>query len=167
MFWSVAGLWGVRYVQVSDKFSLNASDIATGDFENIDIKTANNLIGPQIGVQFIDDWKRFQLSTELKAGIYANFISASYSNLNSSGAISGNPAGFIPVNQTQSSTGVAGVFEISLIGRYRVTDHLWIRGGWNDYFIAGLALGPRQLGSFSHAGSISLDGPSLGLEAAW
>jgi hypothetical protein len=167
MFWSVAGLWGVRYVQVSDKFSLNASDIATGDFENIDIKAANNLIGPQVGVQFIDDWKRFQLSSELKAGIYANFISASYSNLNSSGAISGNPAGFIPVNQTQSSTGVAGVFEVSLIGRYRVTDHLWIRGGWNDYFIAGLALGPRQLGGFSHSASISLDGPSLGLEAAW
>jgi hypothetical protein len=167
MFWSIAGLWGVRYLQVSDQFSLNASDLATGDFENIDIKTANNLVGPQIGVQFLDDWKRFQLSTELKAGIFANFISASYYNLNSSGAISGSPAGFIPINQSQTTTGVAGVFEISIIGRYRVTDHLWIRGGWNDYFIAGLALGPRQLGEFSHGASISLDGPSLGIEASW
>jgi hypothetical protein len=167
MFWSVAGLWGVRYLQVSDHFTLSASDLATSDFENIDIKAANNLVGPQVGVQLLDDWKRFQLSTEFKAGIYANFISASYNNLNSSGAISGNPLGFIPVNQSQTTTGVAGVFEISFIGRYRVTDHLWIRGGWNDYFIAGLALGPRQLGAFSHGASISLDGPSLGIEAAW
>jgi hypothetical protein len=167
MYWSVSGLWGVRYLQVSDHFNLSGSDLATGDFENIDIKAANNLVGPQVGVQFTDDWKRFQLSTELKAGLFANFVSASYSNLNSSGAISGNPAGFIPVNQSQSTTGVAGVFEISLIGRYRVTEHLWIRGGWNDYFIAGLALGPRQLSNFSHNASISLDGPSLGLEASW
>ncbi len=167
MYWSVAGLWGIRYLQVSDQFSLNASDLATGDFENIDIKAVNNLVGPQVGVQLLDDWKRFQLSTEFKAGLFANFISASYSNLNSSGAISGNPAGFISVNQSQTTTGVAGVFEISVIGRYRVTDHLWIRGGWNDYFIAGLALGPRQLGAFSHGASISLDGPSLGIEASW
>jgi Legionella pneumophila major outer membrane protein precursor len=167
MTWSVAGLWGLRYIQISDKFNLNGSDAATGDFENIDIKTANNLLGPQVGVQFIRDWNRFQLNTELKAGIYANFITASYSNLNSSGAINGNPAGFVPINQSKHATNVAGAFEIALIGRYRVNDHLWIRGGWNDYFLAGLALGPRQLGGFSHSGGIGLDGPSLGLEAAW
>jgi hypothetical protein len=167
MTWSVAGLWGLRYVQVSDKFNLNGADTATGDFENIDIKTANNLLGPQVGFQIIRDWRRFQLNSEFKAGIFANFNSENYSNLNSSGAISGNPPGFVPINQKNSSTGVAGVFEISFIGRYQLTQHLWIRGGWNDYFLAGLALGPRQLGGFSHNGGISLDGPSLGLEAAW
>ena len=166
-FWSVAGLWGLRYVQVSDKFSLNAADTATGDFENIDIKTANNLLGPQIGIQIVRDWDRFQLNSEFKGGLFANFIDASYSNANSSGAINGQPAGFVPISQTQHTTAVAGVFEFSLIGRYRVNDHLWIRGGWTDYFLAGLALGPRQLGNWNHSGSIGLDGPSLGLEAAW
>jgi hypothetical protein len=167
MTWSIAGLWGIRYVQVSDKFNLNGVDTATGDFENIDIKTANNLLGPQVGVEFIRDWGRFQLNTELKGGLFANFASENYSNLNSSGVINGNPVGFVPVNASHQGTNVAGIFEFSLIGRYRVGEHLWIRGAWNDYFLAGLALGPRQLGHFSTGGSIGLDGPSIGLEAAW
>jgi hypothetical protein len=167
MTWSIAGLWGIRYVQVSDKFNLNGADTATGDFENIDIRTANNLLGPQVGVEFIRDWGRFQLNSELKGGLFANFASENYSNLNSSGVITGNPVGFVPVNASHHGTNVAGIFEFSLVGRYRVTDHLWIRGAWNDYFLAGLALGPRQLGRFSTGGSIGLDGPSIGLEAAW
>ena len=103
----------------------------------------------------------------LKGGLFANFASENYSNLNSSGVITGNPAGFVPVNASHHGTNVAGIFEFSLVGRYRVSDHLWIRGAWNDYFLAGLALGPRQLGRFSTGGSIGLEGPSIGLEAAW
>ena len=157
----------MRYIQVSDRFNLSGADSLTGDFESIDVKTSNNLIGPQVGIQIIRSWRRFQLNSEFKAGLYANFISSSYNNLNSSGAINGNPAGFVPISQSQNTTAVAGAFEFSLIGRYEINPHLWIRGGWNDYFLAGLALGPRQLGGFTHSGGIGLDGPSLGLEAAW
>jgi hypothetical protein len=144
MTWSVAGLWGLRYIHVSDKFNLNCSDTATGDFENIDNKTANHFLGPQVCLQFIRDWNRFQLNFKSKAGHYADFFTASYSNLNSSSTINSNPAGFVPTSQTNHATDVAGAFEFSLIGRYRVNDHLWICG-WNDYFLAGVALGPRQL----------------------
>jgi hypothetical protein len=163
-FWAVSGLVGLRYVQVSDRFSLSGSDTFTGDYENIDIKTANNLLGPQIGVEWLRTWNRFELSTTIKAGIFANFNRETYSNLNSSGA-SGNPPGFVAVNQSTQNTDVAGLFEFSLIARYRVTDYLWIRGGYQTYYLGGLALGPRQLGGVSRSGGMGLDGPSLGLEA--
>jgi hypothetical protein len=165
--WTVAGLVGVRYVHVADKFSLTGTDDSTGDFENIDINTANNLIGPQLGVQWTRTWDRFQLVSEIKAGIAANFYSQSYSNLNSSGAISGNPSGFFPYSGTNHGTDVAGVFEFSVLARYRVTDHLWLRGGYQTYYLTGLATGPMQLGTWSHSSGISLDGPSLGMEVNW
>ncbi len=164
--WQVAGLWGIRYVQVSDKFTLTGEDTFTGDFENIDIKTSNNLLGPQIGLQIIRDWGRFQLNTELKAGIFANFNRETYSNLNSSGA-SGNPPGFVTVNDSKQSTAVAGLVEFILIAKYKLTDHLWLRGGYETAWIGGLATGPKQLAGFDHGSSIGLDGPSLGFEVNW
>ncbi len=167
MFWSVAGLVGLRYTNVADRFMLSGSDVASGTFENIDIHTHNNLFGPQVGVEIIRDWDRFQLNSEFKFGLMANFVSAHYSNLNSSGATAGNPAGFTSTDRSESATGVAGIFEFSLIGRYRLTDHLWLRGGYQNYYLAGLAIGPQQLRGFHHGAGIGLDGPSLGLEASW
>ncbi len=164
--WSVAGLWGLRYIQLSDKFVLTGQDTLTGDFENIDIHTANNLLGPQIGLQIIRDWGRFQLNSELKAALFANFNSERYSNLNSSGA-SGNPPGFVTVNQNRQSTDLAGLIELSLIAKYQLTDHLWLRGGYQTTWVGGLAIGPRQLGHFNSSGSVGLDGPSLGFDVVW
>ena len=51
--------------------------------------------------------------------------------------------------------------------RYRVTEHFWLLGGYQTYYLAGLALGPRQLASFDHSGGLSLSGPSVGLETNW
>ena len=110
--WSAAGLLGIRYLNVADKFTLSGSDVSTGDYENIDISTTNNLLGPQIGLEYNRKWERFQLVTDLKAALFANFVTASYSNLNSSGVTQGNPAGFVPVNQSNSATEVAGLFEV-------------------------------------------------------
>ncbi len=165
--WTIAGLWGVRFVQVADKFNLNGSDTSTGDFENLDIRAANNLIGPQIGAEWTSYWNRFQLTSGVKAGVFANFSSASFSNLNSSGVISGNPAGFFPVDQSAHATNVAGLVEFTLMARYRVTEHFWLLGGYQTYYLGGLALGPRQLASFDHSGGLSLSGPSVGLETNW
>jgi hypothetical protein len=165
--WSVAGLLGIRYIEVADKFNLNGSDVSTGDYENIDISTTNNLLGPQIGVEYNRKWERFQLITDVKAALFANFVSASYSNLNSSGVTEENPVGFIPFSEKDRGTEVAGLFEVSVIGRYRLNDHWWLRGGYQSTYLGGLALGPRQLAAFDHRGGLTLDGPSLGFEADW
>jgi hypothetical protein len=164
-YWSFNGIVGLRYVQVSDKFNLNGADDFTGAYENIDIKTSNNLLGPQVGIDLIRNWGRWEFSTGIKAAIFANFNRESYSNLNSSGVTTGNPAGLVPISTSATNTDVAGLFEFSFILRYRMTDYLWLRGGYQNYYLGGLALGPRQLGGPSRSGGMDLDGPSLGLEA--
>lgn len=165
--WTLAGLWGVRFVQVADRFNLNGSDLSTGDFENIDIRTANNLVGPQIGAAWTSYWNRLALTTEVKGALLANFNSASYSNLNSSGVISGNPVGFYPFDQSAHGTNVAGLVEFTFMARYRLSAHFWLRGGYQTYYLGGLVLGPRQLANFDHSGGLSLAGPSLGIETNW
>jgi hypothetical protein len=165
--WSLAGLWGVRYFQVADRFNLNGSDASTGDFENLDIRTDNNLVGPQIGVAWNSFWNRLELTSEVKGALLANLSSASFSNLNSSGVIYGSPAGFYAIDQSAHATNVAGLLELSIMARYRLTEHFWLRGGYQSYFLDGLALGPRQLGWFDHKGGLTLDGPSCGIETNW
>ena len=151
-------LWGVRYFYLSDDFALSGSDLNTGTYENLDWKTKNNLIGMQVGLQWARGWDRFQLSTEAKIGLYANIYSQ-----NAADSVSG-PSGALPYNLSHGDTDLAFLGEISLLARYRVTDCLWLRAGYQFYYAAGLATGPRQLGGFDNNGDVGLDGLSLGVE---
>jgi hypothetical protein len=163
---SLAWLWGFRYFQLSDNFTLTGSDDFTGDYENIDWKTQNELLGLQAGLQWTRGWDRFQVVTEGKAGLYANIYSQKGNNLDSSG-VGGNPAGFVPFDVSHNGTDVAGLFELSVLAKYRLNDFLWLRLGYQGYAMTGLALGARQLGGYSHGGTVAFDGPSIGLDATW
>ncbi len=164
---SLAWLWGFRYFQLGDNFTLSGDDLDTGDFENINWKTDNELLGLQAGLQWTRGWDRFQIVTEGKAGIFANFYNQKGNNLDSSGVTLGQPAGFVPFDVTHSGTDVAALFDLSLLARYRLNQWLWLRLGYQAYLATGLALAPRQLGGFSHGGTVAFDGPSVGLEATW
>ena len=73
-------------------------------------------------------------------------------------------SGVQPYNLSHGGTDLAVLGEISLLARYRVTDCLWLRAGYQFYYAAGLATGPRQLGGFDNGGDVGLDGLSLGVE---
>jgi len=51
-----------------------------------------------------------------------------------------------------------------LLARYRITQSLWVRAGYQFYGASGLALGPRQLAEYDARGTVALDGLSVGLE---
>ncbi len=158
-------LWGVRYFRLSENFTLSGSDLATGVLEDLNCRTSNNLVGLQAGIQFIRGWDRFQLTTEGKIGLLANFYTQRA--IDSASGPSGSPPGFQPFDLSHSGTDLAALFEVALLGTYRISPHLWIRAGYQFYCVTGLALAPRQVGSFGHGGTVGLDGLSLGLEAAW
>jgi hypothetical protein len=164
---SLAWLWGFRYFQLGDNFTLSGDDLDTGDYENINWKTDNELVGLQAGLQWTRGWDRFQLVTEGKAGIFANFYNQKGNNLDSSGVANGQPAGFVPFDVTHNGTDVAALFDLSLLARYRLNNWLWLRLGYQAYLVTGLALAPRQLGGYSHGGTVAFDGPSIGMEASW
>ena len=155
---ALSWLWGVRYFYLSDDFTLGASDLYSGINENLNWQTKNNLIGAQLGLQWAWGWDRFQLSTEAKVGLYANAYSQQETD-----TISGTAA--VPsLQDSHSGTDLAVLFELSLMARYRITDCLWLRGGYQYYCASGLATGPRQLGGFDDRGTVQLDGLSIGME---
>ncbi len=154
-------LWGVRYLHLADDLTLTGSDLYTGGHEVLDWETKNNLIGAQLGLQWAWGWDRFQLSTEAKVGLFANVYSQH-------GADSGSGiAGFQSFDGSHSGTDLAAIFEFSVLLRYRITSRLWLRAGYQYYGVTGVALGPRQLDGYDAAGSVGLDGLSLGAEMTW
>jgi len=164
-FMAANWLWGFRYFRLSDDFGLTGSDLYTGDFESLKYRTNNNLVGMQAGIQWVRGWDRFQLTTEGKIGLLANFYTER--GMDSATGPSGTPAGFHPFDVSRSGTDLAALFEVSLLATYRVSPHLWLRAGYQLYCVTGLALAPRQLGDFGHGGAVGLDGLSLGLEAGF
>ena len=155
---SFSWLWGVRYFHLSDDFTLSGVDLHPADSESLNWRTNNNLVGLQAGLNWTWGWDRFQLSTEAKIGLFANV----YSQHGIDSAVG--TAGVQPFDISHGSTDLAAIFEFSLLARYRVTECLWVRAGYQCYGITGLALGPRQLGGYDASGSVGLDGLSLGIE---
>jgi hypothetical protein len=165
-YWAFGWLWGVRYFRLTDDFSLSGTDDEYQTTETLDYQTTNNLVGPQLGLHCVRGWDRFQLLSEAKLGVMANFYTQQGSDV-----ASGNPSNFTPLSSSTNGTDASVLFEISIMARFRMTDYLWLRAGYQFYAVTGLALGPRQLGtqpgSADRNGTICLDGLSLGLETAW
>jgi hypothetical protein len=164
-YWEINLLCGARYIYFSDHLSLTGIDTQNSASEVLDSKTTNNLIGAQAGLLFVHGWSRFQWETGLKFGLMANLYHQHASDTAS--GPSGILASFNPYDISNSGSDLSALFEISIGVRYRITDNLGLRLGYQFYDITGLALAPRQLSSFGHGGNVALDGFSVGLQATW
>ena len=67
-WWNWSWLWGVRYFRLSDNLNLYGSDTDFDNSENLNYKTANNLLVGQAGLTWTRGWQRFQFTTEGKIG---------------------------------------------------------------------------------------------------
>ena len=164
-YWEVDWLLGVRYVYISDCLTLTGVDNLNSASEQLNYNTTNNLVGTQAGVLFVHGWSRFQWEAGLKAGLMSNIYRQHGTDTASNP--SGVPAGFTPYDISNNGSGISGLFELTLASRYRLTDNLWLRLGYQVYDMTGLALAPRQLGSFGHGGNVAFDGLSIGLQGIW
>ncbi len=164
-YWRLDWLWGARFINLSDQFTLTGSDIANSASENFASSTSNNLIGVQTGLLFVHGWERFQWETGVKAGLMVNIFRQHVTDTAADPL--GVPGGFVPFDVSNDGSAVSGVFEVTVGARIRLTDLLWLRLGYDFYDITSLALGPRQLSSFGHGGNVALDGLSVGLQATW
>jgi hypothetical protein len=164
-YWQLDWLAGIRYVYFADQFSLTGIDSLNNASETLAYSTTNHLIGAQIGLLFTQGWSRFQWEAGLKAGLMANIYGQHGTDTASQPP--GIPSGFVPYDISNSGCGLSALIEFSLAARYRLTENLWLRLGFQVYDITGLALAPRQLDGFGHGANVALDGLSLGLQATW
>jgi len=160
-------LAGVRFAQLREDFFLVSQDdrLSRPDdgFGLYDIRTKNNLIGAQYGEEIM-----FQvlgtttLTINGKVGLYANDIEVRRSITND---------GVEVVNLMLTDTNLAFLGELGAHLNVKVTDMVSIRGGYNLYWIEGLALAPEQytfnqalLTDVNEHGGLFVHGFSLGLE---
>lgn len=166
--WSVEGLMGLRYLEWDETFNLNGVDTAHAAVENIDTVAHNFMIGPQIGIEFQGPGEQVQLGFHAKASLLANFLQQSRSNLNSTGATTfGSFAAFVPFDELNRETTVAGLIDVAAFATYHVNSRLAVKGGYQLLYASGLALAAMQMGGFQHKGEVLLHGPTAGLEFGW
>ena len=164
-YWKLDWLLGVRYVYFADQFALTGINDFPGATETLDFHTANNLVGPQTGLLFVRGWDRVQWDVGLKFGLMANIYHQHGTDTASDP--SGIPAGFTPGDISHTGGDVAALFEVTLGARFRLTDNLWFRVGYQFCDLTSLALAPRQLNGLGHGGNVAFDGLTVGLQATW
>lgn len=163
-------LVGFRYANVDEEFSLDVlRRNGSSDTGSYRIKTDNDLVGLQIGGEYmrLAPADRVKIALMGKAGLYINFHEQE-SRLFDARA----PA--IDDTRSNSSTGLASIFEFGIIATYKLSEHIMLRGGYQHIFFTGLALAPDQLDSnptlrnsrlsVSDTSSLHLQGPFIGGE---
>jgi len=135
----IVSLMGFRYVSLDEKFNISGND--NGPFPSPSgfyrTETNNDLYGWQIGLRDRRELRGFW-GVELvgKAGIFYNH--ASQEQLVNDG-------GFVPPSPSSSDDRVAFLGELGISVLYQLTDRLSLRGGYNLFWIEGIALAPDQL----------------------
>ena len=170
-------LMGFRWVEWNDSLGLETVTVPEGfpTFANSYLtRTSNDLYGMQIGADSIlyGLGRPFRVEGIGKAGIF-------YNDARQSSRFS-TTAGAGETLAVATSTGRAAfVGELGLTGVYDVTQWLSLRAGYAIFWLGGLALAPEQYGvnqlcqedpirgATDTAGSVVVQGLSLGLEARW
>ena len=158
---------GLRYLALDEIFNIHSTDFDEGT-SDYNIRTENDLFGWQIGATVRRCRGRVGWDLTGKAGIYGN--SAKQSQY-----VTDFPPPFLLRTHRSTRAGnVAFVGELGISAWYQLTQHLSIRGGYNLFWIEGVALAPDQLdftntptsGTALYAGNgLFLHGLSIGVEA--
>ena len=134
---------GLRVLTINEKLaylsSATASLIANGTY---DVKTTNNLIGPQVGMDWFYEHTDWRAGIRLKSGALVNWASQT-SQVFILDA-NGNP--LVPNRNEHASSSVLGfVGEFSVITAYRFTPNFSLRASYDMIWVTDLALAQNQL----------------------
>lgn len=182
--WLPNFLVGLRYHHVDESFAFLSRGIIdvngvsmpiSGDWN---VKTQNDLFGPQIGGGLTRKTRRWDFGVEGKLGLLINAATLD-------GRIVVNDPvfpldRFPPVTNPDNSfrhssdtVALAGDLHFNL--SYRLTPNTTLRGSYDLIWVGGLALAPEQFGQatiigpgeINNQGITSFTGPSFGFETVW
>lgn len=143
----LSGMFGIRFANISEKFSLDAYKLHT--HSSYDIKVKNDLVGLQVGLDFqIHMVNRFYWDLLLKGGVDLNRISAK--------SFLGDLNNTVTLRNFTKQMGQNGSFAQAAAGAgYQLQDWLNIHVGYQMLFFGGLALAPDQIDFGSNSLSVS------------
>jgi len=177
---------GVRYFRLDEDFQFATDDVDdtfTGTVDELyhNINVENNLIGFQLGAGSEYNWSRLSLISDIKFGIYGNYMENHQSVVGGTGVFAtidnvASPYNGSAYNFNGSKTGVSFLGEVDLGMRYRVTSRWSVRAGWRAMAVTGVALSVHQFpdnfnfedalgaGDVERNGSMILHGGYVGAE---
>ena len=195
-------LIGIRGISLDESYSLigsgqvvvdeYATDPITQTVTNTrgeyDIRTHNDMVGVQLGGDWVYRKGFAELGIRMKGGVFINFADQ-YSTVLSTGGL-GDPMGdvelydvngpYTDVNNQYSeqrlarSRDVAGVAELGFTAGYQIRSNLVVRAAYDLMWISGVALAPEQIngrigapGRINRNGMMFMQSLSLGLELDW
>ncbi len=166
----LAWLIGFRYFGLGEQFSVTSTDNQTGT-SFYQINAYNNLFGGQIGARLTQGCgtcTSWSYDITGKAGVYDNVISTAQRV--------GDFSGFSLRDVKTNASQVAFIGEIDFNTNYALNPTWSIRGGYQVFWVDGLALAPNQLDFSDTAGSgttvnktggLFMHGAHAGLMARW
>jgi len=161
-------LAGFRYMQFSEDFNLRALD-ADAEQSDYSVATDNRLYGGQLGARWRTSGRWLNLEFIGKAGIFCNEASqATFVGDQNNTLVLRN-------SRTQGSA-VSFIGELGLQGSVRLADSLYLRAGYNLFWLQGVARAPGQLDftdtsesgrALRDNGAAFVHGANAGLEFRW
>lgn len=136
---TMSALIGLRYFGVDETFTFYSLDpLPLAEEGLFTVRTRNHLIGPQCGMDLfypVSAANRLSLAFKTKLGIYANFADGGVRLVN---------AGVEELNNSADEVAFAFQGELGLSARLRITPRLSLRGGYEIWYLSGLALADGQ-----------------------
>ena len=165
---NISCLIGFRYFNLGERFSITATDAVDGTgFYNLN--AYNNLFGLQGGARLQQACGNWSYDLTGKAGVYGNAVRSSQL------VVDVDPSS--PLRDVSTSGAqVAFIGELGFDGNYQFSPNWFLRGGYQVFWVDGVALAPNQLDftdtttSGTHlnkTGSLFMQGASAGLMARW
>jgi hypothetical protein len=167
---SVEWIYGFRYLRVDEQLTIAAERLEVGGLEtgNYEVRASNDLYGGQFGVRLRHCRGPWSVEGTGKIGLFGN-------DANMNQTVTDFPD-FVVRQTSSSDTDLALLGELNLSLIRQVSDHWYVRGGYNLIWIDGIALAPDQLDfSLSSTSGTTIDddntmflhGVNVGLEARW
>lgn len=154
---------GFRYIHFAD--ALHVSELNAPIPDALGIDAANNLFGVQVGSDFTiyDRGGAFRIDARAAVGTYAAHVAQSTSSSVLGPAV------------RHEHTHVAYSGELALNLTYRLTERLFLRGGYRLLGVGAIALAPDQVAASDlstgraaiHLNSTLFDGGHVGIQYLW
>lgn len=161
-------LMGFRYLGFEEDLDIASLDLDSG-LSEYDIDATNNLFGMQVGGR----WQK-----QLGCRLTVDFVSKGgiFGNAAQQRTFLGDLDNAVVLRSSETDQGhVAFASEIGVNGTYQISSGLAVRGGYNWFWLAGVArasdqldfTGPVNTGMALDTGTAHFHGPHAGLEARW
>lgn len=159
-------LAGMRWMSLNEWLVWEAEGERSGDMR---ITTHNNLLGFQMGYRGNQDFARFSIGLNGKAGVYVNFTDMARDLRLFDDGVAVQPADSVRVEEET----LAFIGETSVVGRYHIHQNFSLRVSGELLYVDSLAIAPFQTTFATDYRVTGLSGHSLylgvafGIEGYW